>query len=199
MERDEVLEELRALIDVPLFDVAIDRYLDQIRQESDRGVLILGPTVVEDALRTALIRFNEKAEAAGEPPPATTREIEGTFHQKWQAYSVAHRFLEAALSERVGVFKAIRNAAAHSNDVVTFDLPIFREAMQYVMHPTMTFDDGPLKGRELSITGLPAEILRRSFLAACGATATRIIHSVDQDWAGLHRDRMFRAAQSDLV
>jgi hypothetical protein len=199
MDRQKLLSELRALTKVSLASIDIQRYIENISGESDRGVLILAPTAIEDALAAALIRLNEKAIAAGEPPPATAAQIEGSFDAKRRACAEELGIIDEGMNDRVKIVKAIRNAAAHTQDGVTFDTPLVKEALCFLIDPVMKIKDGPLAGAEMSITTLPGKILRGSFLMACGMLATNIVHSVDQEWPDLHRDRMIRAAQFGIV
>ena len=54
MNHETVIKDLKNLIGVQLESIDPERYVAQLRKESDRGAIILGATMIDDALAQAL-------------------------------------------------------------------------------------------------------------------------------------------------
>lgn len=103
-------------------------HVDRMKAESDRGAIILTASLIEDTLER---RLSVLLTGVGKPSNKELFGLEsslGSFSRK-TLFANAMGLITAAQRELVDHDRALRNAAAHFQQSVTFETPEIREAV----------------------------------------------------------------------
>jgi DNA-binding MltR family transcriptional regulator len=126
--KDELLRRLTGLIKVRPNANDIEEHVARLQAESDRGVMILAATMLDDALLTAL----------GRTMPNASRSLRDQIFSNdgpLSAFSKRITFAEAlglispVVARQTNVIRKIRNVAAHAHAAVDFSLDEVKQAL----------------------------------------------------------------------
>ena len=163
--RDDVMSRLTKVSKIRANSDDIDEHVVRLRTESDRGVMILAATMLDDALLTALARLLPKANSRtrsqifSNDGPLSTLSKRITFAE-------ASGLTSPKVAKQMNVIRQIRNVAAHAHAAVDFSLDEVKHALA-----TM-FEDNEM-GDEFE-TWSQSKV-RNFYLQICGYMADRLI------------------------
>jgi hypothetical protein len=186
MGREAILTELRALSKVRVKSVEIEGHIARLRSESDRGVMILAGSLVEDALLTVLERTvycpnRELRETIyGHEGPL------GTFSRRID-FTLALRLIPKETAQRMHTIRFIRNTAAHAHVDFDFNTPQVKWALGTMLTNEQADD----------FETWPRKNVRNFYLHICGIYADQIIGDLDDPDAIMAFFRTIRASDLD--
>ncbi len=111
----------------------IRNLLNLIAEESDRGAVVIVGSAIEDALLKRIIRRLPGITPAGVKNLIRTGALLGNFANK---ITLAHAqgLIDEEIVEMLEVFKAMRNASAHSRLPIGFATPALRDVLLLLFH-----------------------------------------------------------------
>lgn len=155
--RQQAIQKLREASARTTLDIDPVAFARSLRGESDRGVIILAATMLDDRLRYELGRT-----LGAELPPKVARRLEHSFASRLEL-AMEIGVVPAANAEMIDVIREMRNACAHGRDKLTFRSPAVAEALR-----SLLTDD-----TAISTPSNPA--LRRDlYVVICGALAATL-------------------------
>lgn len=168
MGREAILTELKALSKVRVKAVELDDDIQRLKKESDRGVMILAATLVEDALLTALERVvrcqNSTMREAIFGPDSPL----GSFSRRID-FAVALGRINYNSRNELHTIRFIRNAAAHAHVEIDFDVPIIKAALGTLLTAEQADD----------FETWPRKNVRNFYLQTCGLAADQIVGDIE--------------------
>ena len=163
---DKIMQNLAALSKTRPSKNDVDEHIARLKAESDRGVMILAATMLEDALVTALSRLlpnasnKVKGEVFSNDGPLST-------FSKRIVFAQAAGIISPTVAKQMNIIRRIRNAAAHAHAAVDFSLDEVKQAIA-----TM-FQDDHEKADDVE-TFSQAKV-RNFYLQICGYIADHLI------------------------
>ncbi len=181
---DDILRNLKAMMKGGFSKVDHQDYVNYLREESDRGAIILAATLVDDALQEAL-----KRHLTGLNSDEKTRIFDyngplGSFSSRI-IMAQGLGFFTRTTRKQIDIIREMRNVAAHAHLLVNFDAPIIKEAFASI------FDK--VDGARADVESWDREKTRSAYLMMCGINADYIIeHDKVKDRKMEHLLRMLR-------
>ena len=160
----EIYSRLSKLTKATATQEDIDEHIARLKAESDRGVMILAATMLDDALRVALMRTMPTASKNVKDQIFTHDGPMGTFSKRILLAEGIGMF-SPAVARQVHVIRRIRNAAAHAHADVSF-------AVEEVKQPLATVLDNDQAD---DFETWPAKKVRNFYLQLCGYIADHLI------------------------
>lgn len=163
MSHDKAIKDLKTYTKVAAHELPPEDFVAALKGESDRGAIILAATLVDDRLSAALlermpnINSDEAARIFG------VDGIAGTFASRLklaQALDIINR----PTRKLIELIREMRNACAHSRQIVTFSTPVIRNAIVSMM-PDDKADE---------VAAWPDHQARDIFCLLCGAACDQI-------------------------
>jgi DNA-binding MltR family transcriptional regulator len=162
--RDVLMTRLKALGKVRMGEIKVDDHIARLKAESDRGVMILAATMVEDALLEALQKVTKFADNSdmrakiyhGDGPLAS--------FSKRITFAQALGLISKEVARQMHVVREVRNTAAHAHVTMDFSVQDVKNAL------------GTLLGEKEAddLETWPAEKVRFFYLGLCGYMADTI-------------------------
>jgi hypothetical protein len=165
--RNELMQELSKLSSFRANGDDINEHIAQLRFESDRGVMILAATMINDALITELgrtmPRLNCKIRGAmfGNDGPLST-------FSKRIICAEAFGLISSDVAKQMDVIRKIRNAAAHAHAPVDCSLDAVKQGLATVLDSK--------KGDDFETW--PRGRVRNFYMQLCGYIADHLIGGV---------------------
>jgi hypothetical protein len=143
----------------------IEEHVARLKAESDRGVMILSATMLDDALITALGRILPGANRKLKDQMFSNDGPLSTFSKRI-IFAEAAGLTSPAVARQMNMIRQIRNVAAHAHAGVDFSLDEVKQALATI------FDDHE-KGDDFE-TWSQGKV-RNFYLMLCGYLADRLI------------------------
>lgn len=163
--REALLTRLKALSKIRMSGVTADDHVKRLRGESDRGVMILAATMVDDALVTALqheLKYANTSEMrdklfAGDGPLST--------FSKRINFAQALGVVPKAVAQQMHTVREVRNVAAHAHVDVDFSVQHVKDALGSLLRDHQADD----------LETWPRENVRAFYLHLCGYMADSVL------------------------
>lgn len=165
--RDALLQQLTKLSKIRASADDIDEHVSRLRAESDRGVMILAATMLDDALRTALARIIPRANSRTKSQIFSNDGPLSTFSKRI-IFAEAAGLISPIVAKQINVVRQIRNVAAHAHAAVDFSLNEVKQALATMFQDNEMGDDFE--------TWSQAKV-RNFYLQICGYIADHLIGS----------------------
>jgi len=162
---DEIMRRLSALSKVRPTREDIEGHVARLKAESDRGVMILAATMIEDALLTALGRLLPHANASVRKELFSNDGPLSTFSKRI-LFAHGAGLISATVAKQMNVIRRIRNVAAHAHAAVDFSLPEVVFALATMLPDRDMVDD---------FETWPQKMVRNYYLQICGYLADHLI------------------------
>lgn len=163
--RDELLQRLTKLSKIRASTDDIDEHIARLKAESDRGVMILAATMLDDALLTALGRALPRANSKMRSEIFSNDGPLATFSKRIM-FAEAAGLISPIVAKQMNVIRRIRNAAAHAHAAVDFSLDEVKQALATMFQDNEKSDDFE--------TWSQAKV-RNFYLQICGYLADHLI------------------------
>lgn len=161
----ELLQRLTRLIKVRPNAKDIEEHVARLKAESDRGVMILAATMLDDALLTALGRTMPKASNRLRDQVFSNDGPLSTFSRRI-TFAEALGLISPIVARQMNVIRRIRNVAAHAHTAVDFSLDEVKQALAIMFEENEQGDDFE--------TWSQAKV-RNFYLQICGYLADHLI------------------------
>ena len=165
---DVLMQRLTKLSKIRANSDDIDEHVARLKAESDRGVMILAATMLDDALLTALGRVMPKANNrirnqifSNDGPLSTLSTL-----SKRTIFAEAAGLITPTVAKQINVIRRIRNVAAHAHAAVDFSLDEVKQALATMFQDNEMGDDFE--------TWSQAKV-RNFYLQICGYIADHLI------------------------
>jgi DNA-binding MltR family transcriptional regulator len=167
MGREAILTRVKALSKVRVKAVDVDAHIARMKSESDRGVMILAATLVEDALLTVLERTVKCPNGEMRNAIFTNDGPLASFSRRID-FALALGAITKNYHQSINTIRFIRNAAAHSHVDVDFSTPEVKWALGTMLRQEQADD----------FETWPRLNVRNFYLQCCGMYADGIIGTV---------------------
>lgn len=163
VSHDKAIRDLKAYTKVTAHDLSPADFVAALKGESDRGAIILAATMIDDRLAVALrermpnLNSDETARIFG------VEGLAGTFANRLKL-AQGLGILDRGTRKLIELIREMRNACAHSRQIVTFSTPVIRSAIVSMM-PNDAADD---------VASWPDHQARDIFCLLCGAMCDAI-------------------------
>lgn len=164
--RKALLTALKGLVKTRVKAVDIDEYVKNLRDESDRGAMILAATLIDDALLTALERKTPNLNSR-------LRDIIFSGDGSLSSFSKRINFAEASgtidadTATMIHTIRDIRNAAAHAHTSIDFSTKQVVELLATVVGINERISD---------FETWPRTNVRNYYLQICGFLADLVVN-----------------------
>lgn len=162
--REALLTRLKALGKVRMEEIKADDHIKRLKNESDRGVMILAATMVEDALLVALQKITKGADNSemrakiyhGDGPLAS--------FSKRITFAQALGIISKEVARQMHIVREVRNTAAHAHVTMDFSVQEVKDALGTLLEGEQADD----------LETWDAERVRFFYLGLCGYMADTI-------------------------
>lgn len=165
VSHEELRRRLTGLIKAGATADDVEEHVARLKAESDRGVMILAATMLDDALITALKRLLPGANSRLKDQIFSNDGPLSTFSKRI-VFAEATGMVGPVVARQMNIIRQVRNVAAHAHAAVDFSLDEVKQALA-----TM-FDDNK-KGDDFE-TWSQAKV-RNFYLQLCGYIADHLI------------------------
>ena len=159
--REAIITKLKGLGKIRVTGVEINAHIERLKTESDRGVMILAATMVEDALVIALER--RTIGVANSELRKQIYEYDGPLgsFSKRILFAQALAIIDKSYAQQMHTIREIRNVAAHAHVQIDFSVEEIRHALGSMLRPEQADD----------FETWPRPNVRNFYLQLCGYTA----------------------------
>lgn len=164
MGREAILAELKGLSKVRIEAVDIDDHIARLKSESDRGVIILAATLIEDALVTALERIVKCPDRKTRDRIFGPEGPLGSFSRRID-FAVVLGILAKDKAQGLHTIRFVRNAAAHAHVEIDFSVSVIKQALGTMLRPDQADD----------LETWPRKNVRNYYLTLCGVYTDQIV------------------------
>jgi len=165
-EKSAAKAGLRKHRNLKAYDQPSAVYVKRLKGESDRGVLVLAPTLIEDALEVAITDALPGYLSADHDSLFGFESPLGTFSRKTNM-AKALGLISRPTADLIDLIRCMRNAAAHVQQNVSFsDSVVFDSVLALVSEST----------REL-VHSEGGGLARDTFIIACSLLQQIVVHS----------------------
>jgi len=160
---DRAIKDLKAYTKVPAHDLSPADFVAALKGESDRGAIILAATMIDDRIALELQQRMPGINGAERARIFGVDGLAGTFANRLKL-AQGLGIIDRRTRNLVELVREMRNACAHSRQVLTFSTPVIRAAIVSIMSDD-TSDD---------VSAWPNDQARDVFCLLCGAICDSI-------------------------
>lgn len=168
MSHESVITELKKLIKQDLFEIDPGEHFDHFLSESDRSAIILGASMVEAFILSALKR---------RMPTINADEQDRLFNFEGPCGSYSNRIrmvqalgiIDRPTRRQIELVKEMRNAAAHCHTAIQFDTPAIVDAIAHLV--PVAFRDEVLSADRAFLRALYDRLCSNLNMAVCDPSA----------------------------
>lgn len=157
MNHKKTIQELKAYTKIAAYDLMPEDFVAALEGESDRGAIILAATMIDDRLKIALQKRMPNINSVEADRIFGIDGIAGSFANRLKL-AQALDIIDRPTRQFIELIRAMRNACAHSRQVLTFSTPVIRNAFVGMMQPENAND----------VTKWPDHQARDIFCLVCG-------------------------------
>lgn len=183
--REAILRRLKALNKVRMSGVTADDHVKRLRGESDRGVMILAATMVEDALVTALQRELKHANTSEMRDKLFGGDGPLSSFSKRISFAQAMGMAPKEVCKQMHTVREVRNVAAHAHVDVDFSVQQIKDALGSMLDDEKAVD----------LETWPRDYVRSFYLNLCGYMADSVLGPI----GGPSMDAIFIALRASVL
>ena len=163
MSHDNAIKDLKAYTKVAAHDLSPADFVAALKGESDRGAIILAATMIDDRLSIALRERMPDINSAEAARIFGVDGLAGTFANRLKL-AQALGIIDRGTRKLLELIREMRNACAHSRQIMTFSTPVIRAAFVSTMPDEAEGD----------VITWPDQKARDIFCPLCGALCDAI-------------------------